>query len=100
MGISRSTGSLIVVRRVDLAVTISCGSREGSAWGTVGGRHPLYVVFLRGDQYRHDGGHVSHRRHSPPVDELRRECDNYDDGVVGPAVKCQTPSIEFLLGAR
>src|SRR6266481_5786775 len=97
MGISRSAGSLAVVCWVDLAVVGNCGAREGSARSAAGGRHHLHVVFLRRDQYRHDGGHVPHRGNSPPAHELRRECDDYDDGVARPALECQTPSIEFLL---
>ena len=58
MGISRSAGALNIVCRVDLALVGNCGAREGSAWGAAGGRHPLYVVFLCRDQYRHDGRHV------------------------------------------
>ena len=52
---------------------------------------------LRGGQYWHDGRHVPHCGNSPSAYELRRERNDYDHGVIGAALECQAPPIEFFL---
>ena len=78
-------------------VSLEIAARRKITWVPYCGRHCGDVVFLRGGQYRNDGGHVSYRGNPAAVDELWRQRDHYDHGLIGIAVECETTAVESVL---